>query len=139
MEKYKYIIIIFLVLIFAAIGWQVYRLVFSERPVSIYEWRNWLNFGQHKACTQEAKLCPDGSYVGRTGPNCEFAACPAINNELSCVTDSDCSCGTKIGTGECFAGNKDYVNKFGQCPDFCTGIDGKLTIKCSANRCIQTR
>jgi hypothetical protein len=29
-----------------------------------------------KACTQEAKLCPDGSYVGRTGPNCEFAPCP---------------------------------------------------------------
>lgn len=28
------------------------------------------------ACTQEAKLCPDGSYVGRTGPNCEFVACP---------------------------------------------------------------
>ncbi len=28
------------------------------------------------ACTQEAKLCPDGSYVGRTGPNCEFAQCP---------------------------------------------------------------
>jgi len=27
-------------------------------------------------CTQEAKLCPDGSYVGRTGPNCEFQACP---------------------------------------------------------------
>ena len=28
------------------------------------------------ACTMEAKLCPDGSYVGRTGPNCEFAPCP---------------------------------------------------------------
>lgn len=27
-------------------------------------------------CTQEAKLCPDGSYVGRTGPDCEFAECP---------------------------------------------------------------
>ena len=27
-------------------------------------------------CTMDAKLCPDGSYVGRTGPNCEFAACP---------------------------------------------------------------
>src|SRR6185295_18239462 len=26
-------------------------------------------------CTQEAMLCPDGSYVGRTGPNCEFAPC----------------------------------------------------------------
>ncbi len=28
------------------------------------------------ACTMEANLCPDGSYVGRTGPNCEFAPCP---------------------------------------------------------------
>lgn len=27
-------------------------------------------------CTQEAKLCPDGSYVGRTGPKCEFKTCP---------------------------------------------------------------
>ncbi|MFA5999942.1 MAG: hypothetical protein WC783_03110 [Candidatus Paceibacterota bacterium] len=27
-------------------------------------------------CTQEALQCPDGSYVGRTGPKCEFAACP---------------------------------------------------------------
>lgn len=28
------------------------------------------------ACTMEAKACPDGSYVGRSGPNCEFAMCP---------------------------------------------------------------
>jgi len=28
------------------------------------------------ACTLEAKICPDGTEVGRTGPNCEFAACP---------------------------------------------------------------
>ena len=27
-------------------------------------------------CTMEAKQCPDGSYVGRGGPKCEFAACP---------------------------------------------------------------
>ncbi len=27
-------------------------------------------------CTMEAKLCPDGSYVGREGPKCEFKACP---------------------------------------------------------------
>ncbi|MFH1194003.1 MAG: hypothetical protein V1661_03335 [bacterium] len=30
-----------------------------------------------KACTMEAKLCPNGSYVGSTGPNCEFTACPS--------------------------------------------------------------
>lgn len=29
------------------------------------------------ACTLEAKICPDGTAVGRSGPNCEFAACPA--------------------------------------------------------------
>lgn len=29
-----------------------------------------------KTCTLEAKVCADGSSVGRVGPNCEFAACP---------------------------------------------------------------
>ncbi|MFZ2253173.1 MAG: Gmad2 immunoglobulin-like domain-containing protein [Minisyncoccia bacterium] len=31
------------------------------------------------ACTLEAKICPDGSSVGRTGPQCEFAECPTQN------------------------------------------------------------
>lgn len=34
------------------------------------------------ACTMEAKLCPDGTAVGRQGPNCEFAACTLPNVEL---------------------------------------------------------
>lgn len=42
----------------------------------------WLNMGnkniQPIACTMEAKLCPDGTAVGRTGPNCEFAECPVV-------------------------------------------------------------
>lgn len=36
-----------------------------------------------RACTEEAKLCPDGSAVGRTGANCEFAPCPQISSLLS--------------------------------------------------------
>jgi hypothetical protein len=28
-------------------------------------------------CTMDAKQCPDGSYVGRSGPTCEFV-CPAL-------------------------------------------------------------
>ncbi|OGK11659.1 hypothetical protein A2954_00455 [Candidatus Roizmanbacteria bacterium RIFCSPLOWO2_01_FULL_37_12] len=28
------------------------------------------------SCTLEVKLCPDGSSVGRSGPNCEFAESP---------------------------------------------------------------
>lgn len=29
-----------------------------------------------KACTLEAKICPDGSSVGRSAPDCQFAPCP---------------------------------------------------------------
>lgn len=48
------------------------------------------------ACTMDAKMCPDGSYVGRQGPNCEFAACPgevrACTKELKICPD-----GTGVG------------------------------------------
>jgi len=36
-----------------------------------------------KACTQEAKQCSDGSYVSRTGPNCEFSPCPTATDETA--------------------------------------------------------
>jgi hypothetical protein len=32
------------------------------------------------ACTLEAKICPDGSAVGRGGPNCEFEECPSTDD-----------------------------------------------------------
>ena len=34
------------------------------------------------ACTQDTKLCPDGSYVSRVAPSCEFAACPGSTPSL---------------------------------------------------------
>jgi len=34
-----------------------------------------------KACSEEAKICPDGSTVGRIGPQCEFTPCSIIENE----------------------------------------------------------
>ena len=58
------------------------------------------------ACTMEAKLCPDGSAVGRTGPKCEFAECPTIAPPpvTECLKDSDCPssqymCEETQGTG----------------------------------------
>lgn len=44
------------------------------------------------ACTMEAKLCPDGSYVGRSGPKCEFTPCPSgsTTSQDTCTTNSDC-------------------------------------------------
>jgi hypothetical protein len=45
-------------------GWQAYQHTHGGVPSG------------PTACTMEAKLCPDGSYVARSGPRCEFAACP---------------------------------------------------------------
>lgn len=47
----------------------------------IFYWQNKNNNQKiqepiQRACTMEAKLCDDGSYVSRTGQNCEFAPCP---------------------------------------------------------------
>lgn len=38
------------------------------------------------ACTEEARLCPDGSAVGRTGPKCEFAPCSPVNDDMAMTT-----------------------------------------------------
>lgn len=31
---------------------------------------------ENVVCTDDVKQCPDGSYVGRVPPSCEFAPCP---------------------------------------------------------------
>lgn len=59
MKKISIILIILIVLIGGWLGWKF--LINSEEPV---------------ACTMEAKLCSDGSYVGRVAPDCDFALCP---------------------------------------------------------------
>ncbi len=41
------------------------------------------------SCTMEVKLCPDGSYVGRQGPSCEFASCPGTTDISTWKTFSD--------------------------------------------------
>lgn len=56
-------------------------------------------FAQDVACTQDAMQCPNGSYVSRVAPHCEFAPCPDASvlhpepepPELtSCEEDVDC-------------------------------------------------
>ena len=61
------IIVIFIILILVAVGYFGYTHYFLNNADNNQE-----NIG----CATEAKICPDGSAVGRTGPDCEFALCP---------------------------------------------------------------
>ena len=47
----------------------------------------YFNQTEQVSCTQEAKICPDGSAVGRIGPNCEFAICPLSSQLEKVITD----------------------------------------------------
>jgi hypothetical protein len=47
-------------------------------------------------CTMEARQCPDGSYVGRTGPKCEFSACPEVNPVLGWKTSTNTTRGIEF-------------------------------------------
>lgn len=60
--------IIFIVVVFI-LGGLLY--IYNPEPV---EYKN-PNEKAPLSCTMDAKLCPDSSYVGRSGPNCEFL-CP---------------------------------------------------------------
>lgn len=59
-----------------------------------------------QACTLEAKLCPDGSAVGRSGPNCAFAACPepVATSTPPSTTHSSISTPIAIGTSATIRG-----------------------------------
>jgi len=59
--KKTLIILIILLVILTGIWFGLKFLIGGKEPV---------------ACTMDAKQCPDGSYVGRVAPNCEFAPCP---------------------------------------------------------------
>jgi len=67
------------------------------------------------ACTMDAKMCPDGSAVGRTGPKCEFAACPTPVTPSTSSTKTPTKSTTVPTTGgvvkdEGFAPYKSGVN-----------------------------
>lgn len=62
-------------------------------------------------CTMEAKICPDGSSVGRTGANCEFAECPAAK----LANPASVNCKNKGGVSEIITaadGSQSGVCKF---------------------------
>ena len=62
------IIIVVVVLIGGGVVYYYYTTKLEQKPI---------------ACTEEAKICSDGSAVGRIGPNCEFAQCPIVADQTT--------------------------------------------------------
>jgi hypothetical protein len=56
--------------------------IFALAAVSVagyfYYSYSFARLGTGTACTMEARQCPDGSFVGRTGPRCAFAPCGEV-------------------------------------------------------------
>ncbi len=50
----------------------------SDHPIPPWEWRRGKKTVKKDAivCTMDAKQCPDGSWVSRKPPGCQFAPCP---------------------------------------------------------------
>ena len=73
MKKYLIALAVFILVIVAGyFYWQI------NKSYSNFKGEQTVSSTSPVACTEEAKVCPDGSYVVRQGENCQFAECPAI-------------------------------------------------------------
>jgi hypothetical protein len=79
------------------------------------------------ACTEDLKLCPGGTGVGRVAPNCNFAPCPISK---VCEIDSDCLVFGQDGDCNCGCFNKNALPQepVGDCfcaaPTSCECVEG---------------
>ena len=83
------------------------------------------------ACSQEAKECPDGSYVSRTGPNCEFQPCATTSN----LCDKS-KCGPQLGMPNSICSDgKTIAGPTGRCLHHADGSCGWEVISCPTTTC----
>jgi hypothetical protein len=66
---------------------------------------------------------------------CSITGNVLLKDETHCEKQSECACGIHHIKGECFVGNKEFVNVTDDCSDFCNGLRGGLTTKCINNAC----
>ncbi|MBP7967574.1 hypothetical protein KAZ66_04880 [Candidatus Woesebacteria bacterium] len=71
--------IVFLSLVVCAVGYIGYVIGFRSgmyRGFTKAAHKIQISPARMRGCTRELKICPDGTSVGRSGPYCEFEACP---------------------------------------------------------------
>lgn len=82
-------------------------------------------------CDEDVKLCPDGSYVGRTGPDCEFASCRGVlpdPDQIACTMEA------KLCPDGSYVGRTGPNCEFSACPDannilpYNSGIHGTVIL-----------
>jgi hypothetical protein len=106
------IIILVIILIGGGVAYYYYTTKAQPKPV---------------ACTQEAKICPDGSSVGRSGPNCDFAPCPDPTIGWNNINNAEFGFSLKYPNNFFDAGHKPKI-LIGDCnynvfPDSCPNIN----------------
>lgn len=69
----RFFTLIFIVVVFI-FGGLLY--IYNPEPIEYKNPRN------EVVCADDVKLCPDGSYVGRSGPNCTFDPCPIPSDTI---------------------------------------------------------
>ena len=89
--------------------------------------------GNGPICTDEAKACGDGTFVGRTGPNCEFAPCPGEKPTSDFVPTKDNPIqlpSNVISEKDCTAQGGEVWNTLGE-----TSYNGELIGKIEGLKC----
>ena len=93
------------------------------------------NDGNGPICTTDAKQCPDGTYVGRTGPNCEFAKCPGkpLKSDTQPIDNLNTPIklpNNVISEKDCIAAGGEVWNTLGQ-----TSYNGELIGRVEGLKC----
>lgn len=123
MNTDKTMIIISAVIIGVAIG--AAAMFFLGVPTASIPGEEPMPEEQVRGCTKELKICPDGTGVGRSGPNCEFAECSAVNN-----TDEDATTTPDADTDEQVVCTMEAK----LCPDGVTAV-GRTGPNCEFEAC----
>lgn len=81
--------------------------------------------------TNAPAVSPVSAPTTRGPMTCDLSA------PLACRVDADCACGSSLKDGACAFGTAACIDTDRPCPDFCSGIDGKLTVVCQKGQCAQ--
>ncbi len=129
----KKIILGLVALVILISGYLIYKNNNQIEPIINNNETSYDNQRNGKICTQEVKLCVNGTFVGRTGPNCKFAKCPESKPKLDFIPikSNTIELPTNvIKEKDCAAKGGEVFNTLGE-----TNYDGELIGKIEGLNC----